>query len=120
MSFRFNKRIKIAPGVRINLGRTGISTSFGVKGASVNVGRGKTRLTVGLPGTGLSSVSEISGNSGKNSGPARPEDANSLMSPKAIESIYGAYWNGFLAGGGKWIIGLLCIVAALIASSFAR
>lgn len=35
----FRKRIKIAPGVNLNLSKGGISTSFGVKGASVSVGK---------------------------------------------------------------------------------
>lgn len=41
------------PGVRINVGKRGISTSIAVPGASVNVGRQGVRATVGLPGTGL-------------------------------------------------------------------
>lgn len=54
MGFRFQKRIKILPGVSVNLSKSGISTSVGVKGARVTMGNGKTRTTVGLPGTGLS------------------------------------------------------------------
>lgn len=51
---KFQKRIKILPGVTVNLSNRGASTSFGVKGARVTLGHGKTRTTVGLPGTGLS------------------------------------------------------------------
>ena len=52
---RFRKSIKLFPGVRINLSGSGISTSVGVKGATVNIKPGrKTRATVGIPGTGLS------------------------------------------------------------------
>jgi hypothetical protein len=54
MGFRFRKRIKIAPGISLNLSKSGISTSLGGKGFTVNIGRGKTRTTVGLPGTGIS------------------------------------------------------------------
>lgn len=54
MGFRFQKRIKILPGVTINLSKSGISTSLGPKGAKVTIGHGKIRKTVGLPGTGLS------------------------------------------------------------------
>lgn len=54
---RFRKSIKLLPGVRINLSRSGISTSVGVRGARVTVGpRGRT-TSVGLPGTGLSHTS---------------------------------------------------------------
>lgn len=52
--FRFQKRIKIAPGVRINLSKSGISASLGGPGATVNVGKKGVRGTVGATGTGLS------------------------------------------------------------------
>ena len=54
MGFRFQKRIKILPGITLNLSKKGVSTSVGVKGARVTVGHGQTRITAGLPGTGLS------------------------------------------------------------------
>jgi len=54
MGFRFQKRIKILPGLRINLSKTGISTSLGGKGLTVNLRGNKVKTTVGLPGTGLS------------------------------------------------------------------
>lgn len=51
---RFYRRLKILPGVSVNLSRSGVSASVGVKGAYVTVGHGQVRETVGLPGTGLS------------------------------------------------------------------
>jgi len=51
---RFQKRIKILPGVTANLSRKGVSTSLGVTGARVTYGHGEKRTTVGLPGTGIS------------------------------------------------------------------
>lgn len=54
MGFRFNRRIKLLPGVTLNVSKSGLSTSFGPKGAKVTLGHGKTRTTFGLPGTGLS------------------------------------------------------------------
>jgi len=48
---RFQKRIKILPGVRLNLSKSGASFSFGGRGLTYN-SRGKA--TIGLPGTGLS------------------------------------------------------------------
>jgi hypothetical protein len=52
--FRFRKTISILPGVKINLSKTGVSTSVGGKGATLNVGHGKRNVTLGIPGTGLS------------------------------------------------------------------
>ncbi len=54
MAFRFYRRVSIAPGLRLNLSRRGISTSIGRRGAHFTVGTHGTRSTVGLPGTGLS------------------------------------------------------------------
>lgn len=54
MGFRFQKRIKIMPGVTINLSKSGVSTSIGTTGARVTYGHGQKRTTVGLPGSGLS------------------------------------------------------------------
>ncbi|OQA89177.1 MAG: Tetratricopeptide repeat protein [bacterium ADurb.Bin236] len=53
MGFRLFRRIKIAPGVTLNLSKSGLSTSFGPRGAKFTVGPKGTRQTVGLPGTGL-------------------------------------------------------------------
>ena len=54
MALRIRKSIKIAPGVRINIGKKGISTSLGTKGATVNLSKRGARVTAGLPGTGIS------------------------------------------------------------------
>jgi hypothetical protein len=59
MAFRFRKRKKIAPGVTLNLGKTGGSFSFGRRGASLNVGRRGTQGTISLLGTGLSYVARL-------------------------------------------------------------
>ncbi len=55
MGFRFFRRIKVAPGLTLNLSKSGVSTSVGVRGARLTFGgkRGP-RATVGIPGTGLS------------------------------------------------------------------
>lgn len=54
MTLRFRQTFTLFPGVRINVGKTGISTSIGGPGATVNIGRRGVRATVGAPGTGLS------------------------------------------------------------------
>jgi hypothetical protein len=53
MGLRLWRRIKIAPGVTVNVSKRGLSTSFGPRGAKVTLGHGRVRKTVGLPGTGL-------------------------------------------------------------------
>jgi hypothetical protein len=54
MAWRFRRSIKILRGIRLNFSRSGVSTSFGVRGANVTLGHGNVRETVGLPGAGLS------------------------------------------------------------------
>ena len=54
MSFRFRKSVRLFPGVRLNLSRSGMSVSVGGPGATVNLSRRGTAVTLGFPGTGLS------------------------------------------------------------------
>ena len=54
MKTRFRKKIKLLPGIWLNVSKTGLSISIGKKGASLNLGKHGARTTVGLPGSGLS------------------------------------------------------------------
>lgn len=54
MGLRFRKSFKIAPGLRVNLTKTGIGLSAGGKGIRYSVhSSGRRTKTVGIPGTGL-------------------------------------------------------------------
>jgi len=52
MSFRFWRRVRIAPRITLNLSKSGGSLSFGPRGAKFTVGSRSKRATVGIPGTG--------------------------------------------------------------------
>jgi hypothetical protein len=54
MGFRFRRRVRLAPGIWFNLSKSGVSTSIGRRGATVNLSSKGSRTTVGLPGSGLS------------------------------------------------------------------
>lgn len=54
MPIRFNRSVKIAPGMRLNFSGSGTSLSVGGRGATVNFSKRGTRATLGIPGTGLS------------------------------------------------------------------
>jgi hypothetical protein len=55
VGFRFQRRIRIAPGVRLNLSKSGIGASVGRTGLRVGMdAKRKKYFSVGLPGTGLS------------------------------------------------------------------
>lgn len=55
MSTRFRKSVKVAPGVRVNVNKQSASASFGPQGLKHTISTtGKSRTTVGVPGTGVS------------------------------------------------------------------
>jgi hypothetical protein len=54
VSWRFRRRLRIARGLYLNLGKRGASVSLGVRGAHVTFCRRGKRATIGLPGSGLS------------------------------------------------------------------
>jgi tetratricopeptide (TPR) repeat protein len=56
-SFRFRRSIKLGPGVRLNVGKTGVGLSAGVRGARRTYhSSGRQTSSVGIPGTGLGYV----------------------------------------------------------------
>lgn len=61
MSFRFRKSFKIAPGVRLNVGKRSFSASVGPKGLTHTVGTAGRRTTAGIPGSGLSYTTKHKG-----------------------------------------------------------
>ncbi len=51
---RFQKRLRVLPGVRINLSKSGASASIGPRGADLNIGPHGASANAGIPGSGLS------------------------------------------------------------------
>ncbi|HLL52844.1 MAG TPA: DUF4236 domain-containing protein, partial [Myxococcaceae bacterium] len=64
MRLGFRKSIKILPGVRVNVGTSGVSTTIGGRGASISIGKRGTYLNAGVPGAGLSFRERMDGGSG--------------------------------------------------------
>lgn len=68
MGTRFRKSVKVAPGVRMTVGKKSASVSIGTKGARRTFSTtGRKTTTVGIPGTGISYVSTSSSGSKKKS-----------------------------------------------------
>jgi hypothetical protein len=82
MGFRFRKRIKLFPGLWINLSKKGGSVSVGGHGATTNISKDGVRGTVGLPGTGLSYQTKRVKPSRRISSGSRP-----ALNPAAIVAI---------------------------------
>lgn len=76
MGWSFRKRVKIIPGVHLNVSKSGISTTIGVRGANVNISKKGTYLNTGIPGTGISSRKKIGGGFKNKSKPVNQEPIN--------------------------------------------
>jgi hypothetical protein len=57
MGWRFYRRVRILPGVTLNVSKRGASVSVGPRGAHVTLGKRGVRESVGIPGTGISYTS---------------------------------------------------------------
>lgn len=59
LTFRFQRRVRLFPGLRLNLSKGGVSFSAGPRGSSLTAGRRGIYGNLGLPGTGLSKRSRL-------------------------------------------------------------
>lgn len=60
MGFQFRKSINLGKGFRMNLSKSGVGFSWGKKGFRfTKTAKGKNRVTVSVPGTGLSYSTEL-------------------------------------------------------------
>jgi uncharacterized protein DUF4236 len=53
MGLRLRRHLRILPGLWLNESKSGVSTSIGGDGATLNIGKHGTQTTLGLPGSGL-------------------------------------------------------------------
>ena len=53
MSLRFRRSVSLGGGLRLNLSKSGLGISGGVRGARMGIGPRGARMAVGAPGTGL-------------------------------------------------------------------
>lgn len=81
MAWSFRKRIKIIPGIHLNIGKNGISTTIGVRGANINIGKNGTYLNTGIPGTGVSYRQKLSLNPQSLETPNLPDHQDHVFKP---------------------------------------
>jgi AAA+ superfamily predicted ATPase len=62
------------PGVYLNLGKNGVSTTIGPRGASINFGKNGTYFNTGIPGSGISYRKKLSGGTNDSSKPKESEN----------------------------------------------
>lgn len=113
MGFRFRRTVKLLPGVRLNLSRSGVSTTVGVRGASVTVGKKGTYANVGLPGSGVSYRTRIDGEAegGEERAPEGGRKRSSLL-PMLVVALA-------LGGGALAFFGLKTAPAPVAATPVA-
>ena len=115
MGFRLFRRIRLAPGVSLNLSKSGLSTSFGRRGYHVTVGHGHLRSTVGLPGTGMYWTS-VSGAGRRQTRPVARRAIRRAPPPASRRSSSpGDYRTAAL--GCLALVGILAVLAATAATS---
>ena len=97
MGLRFRRTIRIAPGVRINVGKKGASVYVGPRGMKTTVGANGVRQTVGLPGSGLSytTYSPWSRGGAASGGPraTAPIAAQAAAEPSALGSWFRSLFD---------------------------
>ena len=93
MGMKFRKSINLGGGTKLNLSKSGVGLSTGVKGFRVGTNTsGRSRVTASLPGTGLSYTKEY-GSSGSS--------GNSQAAPVHHSSSYSGGSSAPSGGGDK-------------------
>jgi hypothetical protein len=101
---RFHRRLKLLPGVRLNLAKTGPSLGLGTNGAMLNVGPMGIRTTVGIPGSGLSVISRRSWQA----------TGNTVAAPSSVSRRHGALLPLALGGIALTLAGIAIGATVLV------
>lgn len=98
MPLRFRRRIKIFPGVHLNISRSGISTSLGVRGVSVTIGKRGKYLNTGIPGTGVSWRTKIDSQSSMQVAAAPISQVTPALTPQGapVHTHHLQWWKVLL------------------------
>lgn len=89
MTFRFQRRVRLFPGLRLNVSKGGVSLSAGPRGGTVTAGRRGIYGNLGLPGTGLSKRSRLDRSKG---GGRRANHANASRPGPARDGALELRW----------------------------
>jgi len=131
MGLRFRRTKGLGGGVRLNISKSGIGISGGMKGARMGIGPRGLRTSIGVPGTGLHYVTQTGWGSSKwksaktsrsASTSSAPAHARSAEFPSASAAgfapnmtwafIVGAPIAAAVIGGSGGVVLALCLLAA--------
>jgi hypothetical protein len=106
MGFRFHRSVRLLPGLRLNLSKSGVSTSIGTRGAWLTFGKRGTRATVGIPGSGISYTETLPRHQ-----QAQAQDQGVVQESAPPTASSARTWYILLvllaiAGGIGWLIGV--------------
>jgi hypothetical protein len=98
MGWRFRKSFKLFPGVRVNLSKSGLSTTIGQGPFSVNVGPRGTSANISIPGTGISYHQKLSGGSSTQKTqqflPSQPQEQTPNQLPYSVPPQASSFDDG--------------------------
>ena len=120
-SLRFFRRVRIAPGLTLNLTKHGASLSAGVRGAHVTVGRTGIRRTVGIPGTGIFYTSHTGLHTGVHTASHLTEAQRSPPAGRSSKNLFIAFLLCAVLGlfgahrfyTGHWFSAILMLLLTL-------
>ena len=114
MGLKFQKSIKVAPGVKLNLNTNSTSVTIGTKGAHYTVNsNGKKTTSASIPGTGLSYVSTTGGSKKQGTKTNKKATSKTASTTKTNSSAGSSKKKGC----GTYLLWILIICLALIASA---
>jgi hypothetical protein len=87
---RFRRSFSLGPGLKLNVGKTGVSVSSGVKGFGGTIGTTGSTLHAGVPSTGASVVSRSRKSRGRKQQEAKPNVA--VMVVAIVIVVFIAVW----------------------------
>lgn len=113
MGWQYRRSIKIAPGVRLNVGSKSYGVSIGKRGAHVSVNsKTGTSVSAGLPGSGLSYRQRINGTQSN-----AETDTASLLFMALIWKLVSGLFLFLISPAGCVTVLVIFIVSAIVISA---
>ena len=116
--FQFRKRVKLAPGLSLNVSKKGLGLSTGPKGLKTSISaQGRITGSAGIPGSGISYRKTLSGSSNTSSEGGYETFSENVSNKAEYIAIHGTVFQKgelkktFILAG---FLFLFCIVAPLL------
>lgn len=118
MGFRYRKSVNFGGGFRVNISKSGIGYSWGIKGYRITkTASGNVRQTASIPGTGFSYVTETSKKKASQHRNGNLYDTEQLVNDVASGMVSDGL-EGILAAAKKTILANKVANIGLVASAF--